>query len=178
MASDKHVNTKPVIILLHGAWHRPLHYIHLISALHEEGYTVVAPALPTSGPEAAGIRGKTITDDDVSAVKAVMAPFLEADREIVVICHSLGGLAGTDSVVGNTVPERRARGLKGGVKAMVYLCAFAPTAAGLSVLDQAGATGGEYPWWWDVNVCLAISFDPNHDYRCRSHLKAIMNYCH
>jgi pimeloyl-ACP methyl ester carboxylesterase len=147
-------SSKPVVIFLHGAWHRPLHYINLLTPLREQGYTVVAPALPTSGLDAASIRGRTVTQDDVRAVKEAMAAFLEAGRDIVVVCHSIGGLAGTDSVVGETVPERRARGLEGGVKAVVYLCAFAMPQADLSVIHAIGVKGSDYPGWWGSNVSL------------------------
>jgi pimeloyl-ACP methyl ester carboxylesterase len=146
--SAKH---KPVIIIIHGAWHRPLHFSGLISSLHDQGYTVAAPVLPTSGEDSGVIRAKTITKDDVGVVKAVMGPFLAAGREIIMVCHSLGGLTGTESVVGDTVPEREANGLKGGVKSFIYLSAFAPPTTGKSAVEMVGLNG-EFPNWWEVDV--------------------------
>jgi hypothetical protein len=87
--------------------------------------------------------------DDVRIICQAMKPYLEAGKEILVVCHSFGGIAGTDSIVGNTVDERRARGARGGVMAIVYIASFAPSSAGLSLFNLTGLKGeSEHPHWW------------------------------
>ena len=42
---------KPVILIVHGAWHRPWHYRALINDFRAKGYTVAAPTLVSSGED-------------------------------------------------------------------------------------------------------------------------------
>lgn len=64
----------------------------------------------------------------------------------------------TDSVVGETVEERKARGAKGGIKAVVYIAAFAPPGASLSLFNLIGVKDEtEHPDWWR----LKVSHQPN-----------------
>ena len=121
---------KAVILLVHGAWHRPIHYIHIIEPLRAMGYTVVAPSLVTAGFDKS--TSEMTIADDVKVIRDAMATYLDRDDEIVVVCHSYGGLPGTDSVIGQTITERRERGLAGGIKTVVYLAAFAPPASRLA----------------------------------------------
>ncbi|KAH7024440.1 Alpha/beta hydrolase fold-1 [Microdochium trichocladiopsis] len=115
---------KPVILFVHGAFHAPCHYTPLIKGIQRAGYTVLAPALPSSGPDAS-IVGKALADD-VARITEVAAPYLDAGRELVVMAHSFGGKPGTEFTGAQAVPERKRRGLTGGVRAIVYLAAFAP----------------------------------------------------
>ncbi|KAK3938156.1 Alpha/beta hydrolase fold-1 [Diplogelasinospora grovesii] len=135
---------KPVIVLVHGAWHRPLHYNNLISPLKDAGFTVVAPANASAGYDDS-VAGKTHLDD-VAVVHAAMKPHLDAGKEIVVVCHSYGGLVGTDSTAGNTLEERKAQGLKGGVRSIIYIAAFALPQSGVSLAGLG--SGIPKPDWW------------------------------
>ena len=40
-------NTKPAIVLVHGAWHVPEHYSDFIQQLQHAGFEVFCPRLPT-----------------------------------------------------------------------------------------------------------------------------------
>lgn len=147
---------KPVIVVIHGAWHRPLHYVHMVSSLRAACHTVLAPALPSAG-WAANVAGMT-TQDDAKFIRAAMAPYLDAGRDVVVVCHSAGGMAATESIVGETVRERRARGQGGGVKAAVYLAAFAFPVAGMIPFESGGKlpvqSAHDRPEWWAPEVRL------------------------
>lgn len=147
---------KPIIILAHGAWHRPLHYLSLIEPLRSQGYTVVAPPLPTTGYDTTSLANATFADG-VLAIRTAMQPYLEAGRDIVVVAHSHGGILATDSVVGETVQDRQQRGEAGGVKAMVYIAAFAPPYAGTSLAETLGMKGesGHPSWWYPKVGCGA-----------------------
>jgi hypothetical protein len=145
------LSRKPVIIIVHGAWHRPLHYINVVSSLKDLGYTVEIPALATSGWEET-VTEKTL-DDDVDIIRRSMMPHLEAGEEIVMVCHSFGGIPGTDSVVGESVQERKAKGLEGGIKAVVFIAAFASPQGGLSLFDIVGIKDeSQIPSWWSFEV--------------------------
>jgi pimeloyl-ACP methyl ester carboxylesterase len=152
--------SKPLIVLVHGAWHRPTHYLRLISHLRDLGYDVVAPALPTTGFKSMVAR-KSVPDD-VEAIQQALAAPLEAGRDVVVVAHSYGGIPATDAVMGRTVHERRGQGLHGGVKCIIYMAAFAPPARGLSLFDMIGLkTAAEHPDWWNIEVCgTLLGFRP------------------
>ncbi|KAF7523024.1 hypothetical protein G7054_g11917 [Neopestalotiopsis clavispora] len=129
---------KPVIVLIHGAWHPPHYYRKTINLLRKQGYVVLAPALPTTGLDDS-VAGKTYVDD-VKRVHESLLPYLDAGRQAVVLCHSQGGIAGSACVEGQTVEDRKARGLDGGIKSIIYLAAFALPERGGSLI---GGIGGE-----------------------------------
>lgn len=160
---------KPVILLVHGAWHAPGFYKPLITSLRGAGYTVVAPQLVTAGPDDS-ILGKSIPDD-VRRCEEALAPYLScsssssspppsseegptvaaaADREVVVVAHSYGGVPATQFCHGNTVAERKAKGLTGGVKGIVYLAAFALAEAGMKIADLEPVMD-----FFDIDVCCS-----------------------
>ena len=118
------------------------------------GFTVVAPSLVTGGFDKS--TSSMTVADDVKVIRDAMAPYLDREDEIVVVCHSYGGLPGTDSVVGETIAQRRARGLAGGVKTVVYLAAFAPPAPNLRLFDLIRVKDeSEHPEWWTLEARLS-----------------------
>ncbi|KAK6853293.1 hypothetical protein PG995_010105 [Apiospora arundinis] len=132
----------PVIVIIHGAFHPPVFYQPLVSALRAppHSYTVLAPPLPTTGSDDS-VAGKTYVDD-VQTIHAALLPLLDAGREAVLVCHSHGGVAGSAAAENQTVTDRAARGLLGGVKAVVYISAFAFPERGMSIMRFIGG-GGE-----------------------------------
>ncbi|KAL7627514.1 hypothetical protein AAE478_001707 [Parahypoxylon ruwenzoriense] len=129
---------KPVIVLVHGAFLAPVHYRKLIEPLRARGYAVVAPPLPATGLDDC-VAGKTYVDDAKRLLEC-LAPFLDEGREAVVVGHSQGGIAASALTEGQTVEDRRAKGLRGGVKAVIYLTAFAVPERGASLLGLLGGT--------------------------------------
>ncbi|KAI1760701.1 hypothetical protein GGR53DRAFT_65818 [Hypoxylon sp. FL1150] len=113
---------KPVILLVHGAWHIPLHYRYLIDAIRSSDYTVLALNLVTAGYDDI-IVGKTHLDA-VSQVREFLIPYLKQGRKAVVIGHSYGGLVAHQAVAGLTLEERSAQGLTGGVTSIVFISAL------------------------------------------------------
>ncbi|KAK8090870.1 hypothetical protein PG994_000375 [Apiospora phragmitis] len=132
--------SSPVIVIVHGAFHPPVFYQPLISALQAppHSYTVLAPALPSTGSDDS-VAGKTYVDD-VQQIHRTLLPLLDAGREAVLVCHSQGGVAGSAAAENQSVVERNTRGLPGGVRAVVYVAAFAFPEKGMSVI---GFVGGE-----------------------------------
>ncbi|KAK8052044.1 hypothetical protein PG993_003429 [Apiospora rasikravindrae] len=132
--------SSPVIVIVHGAFHPPVFYQPLVSALQAppHNYTVLAPALPSTGSDDS-VTGKTYVDD-VQQIHSTLLPLLDAGRQAVLVCHSQGGVAGSAVAENQTVVDRNTRGLPGGVKAVVYISAFAFPEKGMSII---GFVGGE-----------------------------------
>lgn len=129
-------STQPVVLLVHGAWHQPLHYRRLINALRAEGQVVLAPPLASAGYDDS-IDGKTMADD-VRRVHETLLPYLDKGNKVVVAGHSYGGVVATEAVHSHTVAEREARGLPGGVVSVVYIAAAPALQAGISMYEAAG----------------------------------------
>ncbi|KAI1500827.1 Alpha/beta hydrolase fold-1 [Biscogniauxia marginata] len=132
---------KPVILLVGGAWHLPIHYSKLIDQIKALGYEIVCPKLPTVGE---GRAGKT-WEDDARHIQNTVLPFFEAGKEVFIVAHSYGGIPATVATQGLGLSERAAKGLKGGFSQIAYLTAFA-----LPVhVDLITILGGSYPDWID-----------------------------
>ena len=109
------METKPSIVLVHGAWADGTSWQHVIPLLEQDGYTVTAVQNPL-----------TSLADDVATTKRV----IDAQRgPVVVVGHSYGGAAMSGAAAGNP-----------NVKALVYLAAFAP-----EVGEPVGAFLEKYP---------------------------------
>jgi pimeloyl-ACP methyl ester carboxylesterase len=98
-------DTRPVIVLEHGAWADSSSWDGVIRILAREGFTVYAPPNPLRG---------------LAADAAYLHDFLTENAElagkpVVLVGHSYGGAVITDAAVGD--PE---------VKALVYVDAFIP----------------------------------------------------
>ncbi|EXK26344.1 hypothetical protein FOMG_17087 [Fusarium oxysporum f. sp. melonis 26406] len=132
--------TKPIIVLVHGAWQTAAQWHPLAQGLINSGFTVLKPQGASSGTNAVAIRGKTY-QDDVAVIHSTIESHLSAGMEIVLVSHSYGGIPASAAAEGHQVHERAARGLPGGIKHVVYLAAFAFPARELSLLM---ALGGDY----------------------------------
>lgn len=136
--------SKPQIVLVHGAWHNPAAFAPLTSRLEPLGYTIHVPDLPSVGSSSP----PEDFSQDIAALRAVVDTAIGTGNDVVVICHSWGGMVGGSALVGYSKSEREAEGKTGGVVRCGYLAAFmAPV--GVSLLDL---TGGQYMPWYDVKV--------------------------
>lgn len=151
-------NDKPVIVLVHGAWQRPIQYETLKQGLAGRGFSVLQPESATAGTVISEIRGKTYLDD-VAVIRETMEESLAAGKEIVLVCHSYGGIPGSAAAEGYQIHERREKGLPGGIQHIVYLAAFAFPEKGLSLL---AAIGGTYAPFMNNKVCFYFSLRTPH----------------
>ncbi|KAF5009092.1 hypothetical protein FDECE_4644 [Fusarium decemcellulare] len=144
MSNDK---PKPVILLVHGAWHRPLHYRSLIHDLQGEGFTVLAPPLASSGYDDS-VDGKTY-HDDVKRIHDAVLPLLDQGRVVIGVGHSYGGVPLAASIQGHTVADRAKKGLKGGIASAVFISPTPVIQTGISMYESAGR---QYTtaWFHDV----------------------------
>jgi pimeloyl-ACP methyl ester carboxylesterase len=98
---SQRVNSKPSIVLVHGAYADGTSWQHVIPLLEQDGYTVTAVQIPL-----------TSLADDVATTKRVIN---NQAGSVVVVGHSYGGNVITGAAAGNSQ-----------VKALVYVNAFAP----------------------------------------------------
>ncbi|KAJ0115102.1 methylesterase 6 [Diaporthe amygdali] len=111
---------KPVILLVHGAFYQPVHYEEVLQNLTEKGYTVAAPALPTTGTNP-----DLTYADDVEVINDTLHSFLDDGREVIVVAHSSGALPASHCIEGESVAERAECGLKGGIRHYINVCGLA-----------------------------------------------------
>ena len=114
------MGSKPVVYILHGAWHSPLYFEKVKEQLGALGTTVVCPQQPSTG---AAPPGKNLYDD-ADLVRAELELLIEHGQDIIVVMHSYGGVVGTQAAAGLGKVERSRRGLSGGVVRLFYACAF------------------------------------------------------
>jgi pimeloyl-ACP methyl ester carboxylesterase len=100
-AADTSPQTKPTIVLVHGAWADSSSWSGVIQRLQADGFTVLAPANPL----------RSLQSDS-----AYLSSFLaQVPGPIVLVGHSYGGMVTTNAANGNA-----------NVKALVYVSAFIP----------------------------------------------------
>lgn len=147
---------KPIVLLIHGAWHIPLHYRYLTDGLRSSGYTVLAPSLVTTGYDDS-IDGKTHLDATYQ-VRAFILPYLDQGHKIVIVSHSYGGIIATQTSVGLTLGERAAQGLKGGIISLVYISALPSTT---TIRPRSRESFPFPPGWTDVSILLSFFKNEN-----------------
>ncbi|ETI19569.1 hypothetical protein G647_09403 [Cladophialophora carrionii CBS 160.54] len=120
-ATQTHTS-KPTIIIVHGAWHRPIHFHELSRALTSHGYKVIAPALP-SVDKAPG----EITPDseaDIATIRhAILAELDDAasPNDVILVPHSYGGIPSSGAVRGLDRASRVAAGKRTSVRAIAAI---------------------------------------------------------
>ncbi|KAF4995935.1 hypothetical protein FGRMN_4789 [Fusarium graminum] len=131
---------RPVIAIVHGAWHRPSHYKAFAEALTEKGFIVLQPASATSGNKE-NVKGKT-HPDDVEVIRKALQTSLDKVKRIVLVCHSYGGIPGSAAVQGYQIHERQEKELPGGISHAVHITSFALPTKGLSLYSFIGKKHG------------------------------------
>lgn len=130
---------KPVIVLVHGAWHVPDSYEKLATALRSAGYEVHVPRLPSVN------EARPPTSDlsaDSELVRSLVENLANNGRTVVALMHSYGGQVGTNALHGLGSAARAEKGHPGGVSHLVYLCAYA-LPEGRSLADKVKEFGNE-----------------------------------
>lgn len=100
-AADNSTQTKPTIVLVHGAWADSSGWSGVIERLQLAGYTVLAPANPLRSLQS-----------DSAYISSLLA---QTPGPVVLVGHSYGGMVITNAANDNA-----------NVKALVYVSAFIP----------------------------------------------------
>lgn len=132
--------TKPVILLVPGAWHSPSSFGPLTDYLTQHNYTVEGISLPSVGSSPS----QTTFDADIQAIASAISRHSDEGSDIVILFHSYGGLPGTSACKGLLKSDRSSTGRSGGIVHLIYCCAFA-VEEGVSVMDRLG--GQPLPWF-------------------------------
>jgi pimeloyl-ACP methyl ester carboxylesterase len=118
-------NTRPRIILVHGAWVGSWEFDQLVQILRERGWEVDALDLPSTGS----------TESMIQDAAAITAAIDRAGGPVVLVGHSYGGVPVTEA------------GDHPAVERIVYVAAFALD-AGESVITSMG---GSLPGVWGIS---------------------------
>lgn len=133
------MHSKPMFVLVPGAWHPSAVYSTFLGLIHKAGYPAVVVDLPSL--DAKDCAGADCQKDAASIHQQVL-PMVENDgKDIIMLCHSYGGIPGGGAAHGLGKRSREKRGLKGGVIGLAYMSAFV-VPQGQSLLNYIG---GEHP---------------------------------
>ncbi|KAI1433670.1 Alpha/beta hydrolase fold-1 [Xylaria sp. CBS 124048] len=138
---------KPIIVCVPGAWCMPEIYTPTTDILAKAGYTCLTVALPGVGFEQrspedkAGPKPVPGLQDDASAVREVVLSQLDAGHDVVLVCHSYGGVVGSEAVRGLDRASR-GNGNGNGTGAVIHLVYIAAI-----IVDVGGQVwpGGKTP---------------------------------
>ncbi|KAI9053924.1 hypothetical protein LZ554_002869 [Drepanopeziza brunnea f. sp. 'monogermtubi'] len=134
---------KPTIVIVPGAWQLASGLVPFATQLQEAGLPTELITFPSVGGTESPLPG---LPEDVIETQKVLTRLVEEGKEVVLLCHSYGGVVGSCSAEGFSVAERAKEGKKGGVRSVVYIAAFM-IPKGKSLLDMLG---GKPPPWMDV----------------------------
>lgn len=117
--------TKPTILILHGSWHQPAHFELFMEKLEAQGYPCVCPRQPTFNVPTSRMKSISM-HQDAEHIRWYLDRLVEVEeKEVMVLCHSYGGIVGTQAVHESLgCVRRKAEGKKGGVVKMLYMSAF------------------------------------------------------
>lgn len=118
------ITQRPIIVLIPGAWHTTESFLPLITQLSLDSYPTIAISLPSASAHP----GHQSLDPDVAYVRNVIKTLVDAEKEVVVVMHSGGGLSGSEAVQGLSVQCQKDRKKNGGVVKLVYIGILLPSA--------------------------------------------------
>ena len=132
-------SAKPTFVLVPGGWHPAFLYFPFLTHLQRAGYPAVAVNLPSF--KAADPLNADCTKD-AAAIREQILPLIENDgQDIVILCHSFGGIPGGGAAHGLSKISRGREGKKGGVIGLIYMTAFV-VPEGQTLLNFMG---GQHP---------------------------------
>ncbi|KAK8015206.1 hypothetical protein PG990_008502 [Apiospora arundinis] len=143
----------PTILLIHGAWHNTPTFDLLRAQLSQRGFSSTAVKLVTAGPTDAKNQGIA---QDVVVIQSELDGLVNTGKEVVVVCHSYGGIPTAAAVEGRNLKDRAAQGQKGGVRMVVYMTSFA-LPKGVSLMDGLGGKPADF---FNVTGDVILPIDP------------------
>ncbi|KAF2972901.1 hypothetical protein GQX73_g637 [Xylaria multiplex] len=116
---------KPVLVFCPGAWCDQGYFRLTTDILTKAGYTCLTVSLPSVGSELRPKDAPPITQGlqtDANAVRDVVIPQLDAGHDVVLVCHSYGGVVTSEAVKGLDAASRGPN--TGAVIHLVYVAAI------------------------------------------------------
>ena len=147
-------SSKPMILLVPGAWLHPSTYVRFLDILKAAGYPTLLVSYPSHNP--AHPFTADVAGDSQSIRDNVLVPLIEEQgKEVVLVMHSYGGMPGSVASNGLGKTQRTQEGKRGGVLGLVFVSGFV-LQEGASVAD---GQGGSLPAWVkEDDVNFPISF--------------------
>ncbi|KAK8065915.1 hypothetical protein PG997_012662 [Apiospora hydei] len=133
----------PTIVICSGAWPLELLFQPLIQAFKAIGQDAICK-VPQSYPAVDPKNPPERNYDSVFLRTQVLDPLLEEGEDVVVFMHSYGGVYGPESLDGTSKKERMAKGLQGGVVAVIFAAAYIAS-EGVSAIDTMGLDPDNLP---------------------------------
>lgn len=131
----------PYFVVVPGAWHQPEAYEKLGYHIKKAGYSAVVISLPscnTENPEEATCLV------DAEAVRKEILRSIDVDgKDVVVVCHSYGGIPGGGAAYGLSKIARAKEGKKSGVTGLIYVSGFV-VSEGSSLQEAMGGKHASY----------------------------------
>jgi len=139
--------TKPTFVLVPGVLHTPAHFQTLVEFLHAKGYPTETVSHPTIGPLAA----TAAPNSDAANLRRVLERLInDQQKDVILLCHSYGGIPGSQSVVGLERSARAKAGQKGGILKVIFLTAIVPR-EGENVVEAMAGAGIPPGEWMEMN---------------------------
>ncbi|KAK7005722.1 AB hydrolase-1 domain-containing protein [Favolaschia claudopus] len=134
---------KTPIVLVPGVFHTPSHFEALSDALQAKGYPVERISHPTVG----ALAPTALVNADAANLRRSLESLInDQQKHVILLCHSYGGVPGSQSVVDLEAKARAKAGQKGGILKVIFLSALVPL-EGESV-GQLMAGAGIPPGQW------------------------------
>ena len=125
-------SSKPTFVLVPGNWHPASVYSTFLTRLQRVGYPAVGVHIPSL---AAQDPLQSDCQSDIISVRRQLLTLIEHDeQDIILLCHSFGGIIGGGAAYGLSKSSRERQGKKGGVVGLICMSAFM-IPEGQSVLD-------------------------------------------
>ncbi|KFY02634.1 hypothetical protein O988_02010 [Pseudogymnoascus sp. VKM F-3808] len=132
---------KPTLFLVPGAWHPNTCFAPLSAQLTAAGFPIHLASLASLNPTPPATNATCSAD--VLALQAQLLPIIDKGNEVVVVCHSYGGIPGGGAAAGLSKKDRAARNEKGGVLGLIYLTSFV-VPEGVSLVRFLGGQHAPY----------------------------------
>ncbi|KAG8533596.1 uncharacterized protein KY384_001336 [Bacidia gigantensis] len=134
-------STHPAVIIVPGAWSPPAFYEDFAAKLRSGGYATKILTLPScnsSSPESESC------PKDVGVVRKQVVTLLdEEQKDVLMICHSFGGIVGGAAAHGLSKVARSKEGKSTGIVGLVYVSGLL-IPAGVSMLQAFGGNLADY----------------------------------
>ncbi|KAJ6499098.1 hypothetical protein C8R45DRAFT_981090 [Mycena sanguinolenta] len=136
--------TNPTFVLVPGVAHGSAHFGGLVAALNAKSYPTEVISNPSVGP----LAGTALPNADTANLRRVLEELVNAQqKEVVLVCHSYGGMVGCQSIHG----LERSAARQGGILKVVFLSAIMPR-EGEAMVHTFGAIEFVPPQWMVVDV--------------------------
>ncbi|RWA11421.1 hypothetical protein EKO27_g3676 [Xylaria grammica] len=155
--------SRPSIVIVPAASALPLFYDTIVDRVSQHGYDIKALHIPSVGLVTGARPGEPPTMyDDAAFIAAYVKGLADAGRDVLLVTHSYGGTAATQSVRGLSKSERLKEGKTGGIVGLAYMTSLVPEVGHPASALAGTAPEGQEPlmkvgddgWFYYPNLIL------------------------